>query len=182
MIRIALTIAVLAFPLALSLPGQEVERRGGAGPEMIPDGTGNPTAEATTDAEFIKRRAAQGSPVLDGKPVPMAANLYSLMAMSCFLEGNGKSVILPKGCILYRTPSLAINSPEKPASQPVGWQEFLASNRALVRCLEVTVDQIRGVVPIPPEALDSKGKPEAVLIATLRGSPVTVLTPKPAAP
>lgn len=180
--RITLTIAVLAFPLALSLPAQEEKRRAGIGPEMIPDGTGNPTAEAPTDAEFIKRRDAQGSPVLDGKPLPMAANSYSLMAMSCFLEGNGKAVILPKGCILYRAPSPMINCPEKPATHPVDWLEFLTANRALVRCLEVTEDQIRGVVPIPPEALDPQGKPEAVLIATLRGNPVTVLTPKSAAP
>ncbi len=180
--RIALATALLAFPLALPLPGQEVKRRAGTGPGMIPEGTGNPTAEVTTDAEFIKRRAAQGSPVLDSKPLPVAASPYSLMAMSCFLEGNGKAVILPKGCILYRTPSLAINCPEKPASHPVAWQEFLVANRALVRCLEVTVDQIRGAVPIPPEVLDPQGKPEAVLIATLRGNPVTVLTPKSAAP
>ncbi|RYD17567.1 MAG: hypothetical protein EOP88_25895 [Verrucomicrobiaceae bacterium] len=180
--RIALTLATLVFPLALTLPGQEVERRGGTGPEMIPEGTGNPTVEATTDAEFIKRSAAQGSPVPSGKPLPMAAHPYSLMAMSCFLESNGKAVILPKGCILHRTPSLAISCPEKPASQPVSWQEFLAANRALVRCLEVTEDQVRGAVPIPPEALDLKGKPEAVVIATLRGNPVTVLTPKAPAP
>jgi hypothetical protein len=179
--RIVVIIAFLAFPLVLSLPGQEVKRHAGTGPGMVPDGTGNPTSEATTDAEFIKRRTAQGSPVLDGKPLPMAAHPYSLMAMSCFLEGNGKTVILPKGCILYRTSSLVINCPDKPASHPVDWREFLSANRALVRCLEVTEEQIRGATPIPPEALDPKGKPEVVLIATLRGNPVTVLTPKSAA-
>ncbi|RYD26403.1 MAG: hypothetical protein EOP87_22800 [Verrucomicrobiaceae bacterium] len=112
----------------------------------------------------------------------MAADPYSLMAMSCFLEGNGKAVILPKGCVLYHTSSLAITSPERPPSQPVDWLEFLAANRAQVRCLEVTEDQIRGAVPIPPEALDPQGKSGTVLIATLRGNPVTVLTPKSAAP
>ncbi|RYD42426.1 MAG: hypothetical protein EOP85_11265 [Verrucomicrobiaceae bacterium] len=168
--------------MTLSLPGQNVERRSGTGLEMIPSGTGNPTAEATTDAQFIEQRAAQGTPVLDGKPLPTAANPYSLMAMSSFLESNGKTVILPKGCILYRPQSQAVTFPDKPASQPVDWLEFLAANRALVRCLEVSVEQIRGAAPIPPEALDPKGQPDAVIIATLRGNPVTVISPKPAAP
>lgn len=176
----------VAPPLGAGVPEPQAaepvvvqERAGGTGLSMMPKNVANPSIDAISDAQFEKlRRAASEKPVYS-KPIPLRENPYSLLSLSSFVENAGSSVILPKGCVVFCPPEFESRVVKTPTMELSDWQTFLAANRNWIRCIEVTEEQIQGRAKIPEESLLTYKKAKLLVIATLRGSPVTVLNPNP---
>lgn len=162
--------------------GQAPEPRvRGTGLAMVPPNVSNPTAEAMGDEELQRLRDGAVEQPFASKPVPSRQNSFSLEALSSFLTFGDRFTMLPKGCVVNLPAELESRMIAKPAGKITPWPEFLAANRNWIRCVEVSKDQVMGKVKIPDDALDAYRKAKVLVVACHEGSPITVLSPPPAA-
>ena len=69
------------------------------------------------------------------------------------------------------------------AGKPAAWPDFLVANRNWLATREVTLAQIRGEASFTAQDREAYAKAGRLVVATLRGNPVTVLvSPPPAQP
>ncbi len=160
---------------AAGLVQADEPRRGGTGPEVLPPGLRPPAHDLPGDAELKARRNAAGA--LTPKPVPLQWKGYGIAELSQFV-GQGKTfAIVPKGSVLFCPEALAARVLARPSGTLMPWPEFLVANRNWIATREVTLAQVRGEAPLTE--IDRKAFASAghLVIATLRGNPVTVLVP-----
>ncbi|MCW1883422.1 hypothetical protein OKA04_01695 [Luteolibacter flavescens] len=174
--RALLPLVVLGLFVSLSVRGEE-PRRSGKGLEVLPADLKAPNAEVTNDAAFIARRNAAGAG--DPKPVPKQAKGYGLAELSVFLSKGDTHTILPKGSIIYCPDKFSSLIANRAAGKPVAWPDFLIANRNWVSTHEVTLAQVRGEAPLSEEDRKAFATAGHLVVATLRGNPITVL-PVPA--
>ena len=163
-----------ALGLLASAPTRgEEPRPSGRGPEVLPPGLQPPASEVTNDEAFRARRNASGSTM--PKPVPTQAKSYSISDLSVFISHNETHAILPKGCVIFSPDALATRVSNRAAGKPVAWSEFLVANRNWISTHEVTLAQVRGEAPLSESDRKAFATVGHIVIATLRGNPVTVL-------
>jgi len=170
-----LALIFLGFPRKTSAAPET--RVGGTGLDRIPHQTGNPTADAMSDEELLKKRNAS-TPI---KALPPKPSAYGLLELSSILESNGTYALLPKGSILLCPDALRVKWVAQPTGKWISWTDFLTANRNWVQCHEVSAEEITGEKAIPAAVLEKYRKANLVIIATQRGNPVTVLPPPSAA-
>jgi len=176
---IIMGMSVIGMVLSSPLHAEDQPlRKSGIGPAMLPVELANPGVESISDEELLKRRGAASTQPFSGKPLPPKDSDYSLVALSCFLESNGHSTMLPKDSIIYCPGESATRRVTRPTSKLVPWPEFLMKNRNWIHCIEVSGSQIRGESAVPEETLAACRKLKVLAVACFHGNPVTVLPVK----
>jgi hypothetical protein len=108
-------------------------------------------------------------------PVPRQAKGYGIAELSVFIRHGDNHAILPKGSVIFRPDALATRVSNKAAGKPVAWNEFMVANRNWISTHEVTLAQVRGEAPLSEVDRRAFATAGRIVIATLRGNPVTVL-------
>jgi hypothetical protein len=163
-----------ALGLLASTPTRGDEpRRSGRGPEVLPPGLQPPANDVTNDEAFRARRNAAGN--ASPKPVPRQVKGYGIAELSVFINHGENHAILPKGSIIYCPDVLATRVSNKTGGKPIAWNDFLVANRNWISTHEVTLAQVRGEAPLSESDRKAFATAGHVIIATLRGNPVTVL-------
>jgi hypothetical protein len=175
-----LRFALLGLLASTSARGDE-PRPSGRGLEVLPPGLQPPAQEVTDDEALVARRDAAGT--MRPKPVPLRSKGYGVAELSTFIAGGDTHAILPKGSIVFCPDVLAARISSKAVGKPVAWPDFLHTNRNWITTREVTLPQIRGEKPFTVEDREAFAKAGRIVVATLRGNPVTVLvSPTPPQP
>lgn len=165
----------VALGLLASAPTRGDEpRRSGRGPDVLPPGLQPPANDVTNDEAFRARRIAAGTAM--PKPIPRQAKGYSIAELSVFISQGEAHTILPKGSVIFCPDDLATRVSNKAAGTPVAWNEFLVANRNWISTHEVTLAQVRGEAPLSENDRKAFATVGHIVIATLRGNPVTVLS------
>lgn len=160
------------------LAAEAPARKSGIGTAMIPENTRGPVAETITDEQLLAKRAAAEKGA-EAKAMPPRPQSFGLLEMSTIIQSGQDFLLLPKGSVLWCPPAFQNRIVTKPSGQMLGWQSFITANRNWVTHFEVTSSQITGKTPIPPEALARFAKGTSIVVATLNGSPVTVIASSP---
>lgn len=169
-----LLLAVAAANASGLAPAQELHPEG-AGPKVLPPDLPGPSNDLPNDEQLAAKRSASGA--VNPKILARRTKGYSLAELSLFVGTGETCVILPKGSLLFCPDSLAARVITKPDGTVMPWPEFLPANRAWITTHEVTVDQITGAKPISDSDKSYFRTAGKMVIATLRGNPVTVLVP-----
>lgn len=169
-------ITLLSLSLALSAAAQE-PRKQGIGPSVLPEGPLVPSKDLPGDEELAARRGASGATGV--KAVPKKARGFTLEALSQFVSQGEQSAILPKGSVIHCPDVLSTRLVAKPAGALMTWPDFLITHRAWITTHEVTLAQIMGDSPLSEAEQNSFRQGGKMVVATLRGNPVTVLPPAP---
>lgn len=170
----SLPLLFAALGLLASAPTRGDEpRRSGRGPEVLPPGLQPPANDSINDEAFRARRDAAGMAM--PKPVPRQMKGYSIAELSVFISHGERHAILPKGSVIFCPDGFAGRVSNKAAGTPVAWKEFLVANRNWITTHEVTLAQVRGEASISESDRKAFASAGHVVIATLRGNPVTVL-------
>lgn len=147
------------------------------GREALPAKLSAPSGRPVTDEELLARRgAATAEPI---KVVPPKVSDFSIRAMSMLLAYGDKAVLLPKGCVLWCPDALQSRVVTQTSGTLTPWAEFLPANRNWLGTFEVTSKQARGEEPIPEKTMTALKARNGVVVATLNGLPVTVLSSSP---
>jgi len=171
-------ILVIMAPATLA-SGQTPEHRSGIGPEMIPKETGSPSADVITDKEFLARRNAGSGESPGPKPIPPKSSPYGLLEMSTAIQSGSDFMLVPKGSVIWCPTQHQEKIVPHPVGKFIGWTSFVTANRNWITTLEVTKDQAFGKAPIAPEILERHHRGNLVVIATLNGSPITLVPHQP---
>lgn len=166
-----LSVAVVLLASA-STRGDE-PRRNGTGPEVLPPGLRPPASDVPDDSDLIARRDAAGA--TRPKPVPRQRNGYGIAELSVFVGIGETHAILPKGSVIFCPEIHTARLQPKAFGKPVAWPDFLAANRNWIATREVTLAQVRGEAPLSEADRKSFAAARRIVVATLRGNPVTVL-------
>ncbi|WP_435893838.1 hypothetical protein [Oceaniferula spumae] len=85
---------------------------------------------------------------------------------------------MPKNSILFLPDKLKTRVVEKPSGKFVLWPFFKLRNQQWIWTYEVTLDQAKGIKPLPKGTLEQFSKLNRVVVALYRGHPVSVIPPK----
>lgn len=166
--------------LVVTCSGEETPRASGIGLKMIPENTGAPTADVSTDEAFLARRAKATANAPAQRPLPPQPRAFGLMEMSSAIQSGTGFILVPKGSVLFQPARLNDKRVAKPLGKLMDWSEFMRSNRSWITTYEVTSDQVTGKTPIPPDDMERFQKGGCIVLATFQGGPITVI--KPASP
>jgi hypothetical protein len=182
--RTFLLFLAVAAANAGALASAQEPRPEGTGPKVLPPDLAPPSSDLPNDEQLEARRSAGGA--ARPKPVARREKSYSLAELSQFVGEGPNCVILPKGSVLFCPDAMAARVLSKPAGTMTAWTDFLTANRNWITTHEVTVAQVTGEKPISEDTRASFKAAGKMVIATLRGNPVTVLvspaTPAPPSP
>lgn len=173
--HLILTFATLAIPVS----AQTTERRSGIGPEMLPRETGSPSTDVITDQEFIDRRNAGTGSSPAPKPIPPKPSSYGLLEMSTAIQSGANFMLIPKGSVIWCPSEHQGKIVQHPAGKFTDWTSFVTANRNWITTMEVTKEQAFGKAPLALEIIERHRKGTLVVIATLNGSPITLIPYQP---
>ncbi len=153
--------------------------KSGHGIEFLPAERLAPVGKATSDRQLTtERENAKFGGFAQEKTQPEG---WDLLKYSDFLGKDGKYVILPKNSVIYVPESLEATRLASPEGRMIPWMEFLRNHRSIISTLDVTMDQVYGKKPLPPETLEMAAKNKLIVIAVYNGNPITVIkAPDPA--
>lgn len=157
----------------------ETPRRSGTGIDKIPTGAGTPVTDVTNDERLsqLRAKALENQPA--PKPEPPRTSSFSLTEMSTIVQGDTHFALLPKGSVLWCPPALEKRITKRPSGTATDWLTFLAENRSWIINHEVTRDQVTGKAPIAEATAEHFRKRGMLVVATLEGGPVTVISRQP---
>lgn len=114
-----------------------------------------------------------------GEDPPVVNSGSNLLDTSDLITFNGQTTLVPKNAIIKIPDKFAgrINNHQQGA-KIADWLQFLTANRGWITAVEVTLAQAKGEVPVSPELMDPASKNANLLVAVIRGGPVSVLPPK----
>lgn len=115
----------------------------------------------------------------EGDDPSVANNVGNLLENSELITFNGETTLVPKNAII-KTPEKftdRINN-HKEGAKIVGWLDFLASNGGWITTIEVTLAQAKGEDPVSPDLMETVSKNGNLLVAVLKGGPISILPPK----
>jgi hypothetical protein len=129
------------------------------------------------------RRANSRDPLRElGKPVgkvdedPAKAILrQDLIKDSTILCYRGFLTLVPKQAVLHVPEALAGRIGAQPGAQVKTWPEFYRMNRGWLREMEVSPEQSRGQSPISEETREAFTSGNAIVIATFKSGPISVM-------
>lgn len=111
----------------------------------------------------------------DGPKMPPRNDLY---ANSVLLSDGSYHTLLPKRALLHVPEALQGRVVEEPEGRLLLWPDFLKRNRNWLVGQEVTFETAKGEQPFSQEEMDIFRRNNLVVVAVLRGSPISVLPPK----
>jgi hypothetical protein len=98
----------------------------------------------------------------------------SLINQSEILNDGIHWTLVPKGAVLHIPPAFSDRVGAKPLGKLLTWTEFLTANRNWLFTEEVTLDLAAGKKPFALSRQEAWNKGNKVVIAVLRGGPISV--------
>lgn len=145
-------------------------------------------ASAPPTAQEIAKKQARTYPDGDGRelfdgeapPARMAVGLdEGLISRSTIISSGRYWTIVPKGAVLH-VPKLYHNRVDsKRKGRLIPWRQFFAMNRSWITAQEVTMEVATGSEALSDKAKVSHHKVGRLVVAVLKGGPISVLKPKP---
>ncbi|NNJ87183.1 MAG: hypothetical protein HKP20_08430 [Akkermansiaceae bacterium] len=127
-------------------------------------------AEPKQGSEEIKK--------ITGKKPLVTVKHTTLYKNSHIIVNRGEHTIIPKRSILVLPDRLKSRVTKKPSGKFVLWPEFKKTNQDWIWTFEVTLDQAKGITPLPEGRMKDLAKLNRVVVALYRGNPVSVLPPR----
>jgi len=144
-----------------------------------------PMRDIPTHEQLVARRSAEKQaspfanqdfePVEKEDPALAAKERGDLLSQSEFLCNMGMMTLLPKRSVLHVPDRLAERQRPKDNANIVTWPQFQVKNRTWITTLEVSRLQAEGKEPISEQKMESLLQTGDVIIATMGGSPISVL-------
>jgi hypothetical protein len=132
--------------------------------------------QKTTPLAAIPKPHATGQKTVVARP-----GGQSLIEQSDVLNDGINWTLVPKGAVLHVPQPFASRVGSKPLGTLLTWPEFLKVNRSWLFTEEVVIEQAAGKRPIPPSRNEAWNKLGKVVVAVLRGGPISV-RPEPTTP
>lgn len=129
----------------------------------------------------VNAETAQGSEEkkkTSGKKALVKVKHTSLYKNSHIIVNRGQHTIIPKKSILVLPDRLKTRVVEKATGKFVLWPNFKHTNQDWIWTFEVTLDQAKGITPLPDGRIKDLAKLNRVVVALYKGNPVSVLSPK----
>ena len=130
----------------------------------------------SAQAEPVTGASENKKPLTGKKPIVKVKHT-SLYKNSHIISHRGEHAIIPKRSILFIPESLKSRVIEKPTGKFVLWPFFKQRNQDWIWTYEVTLDQAKGIKPLPEGKLKQFEGLNRMVVALYRGNPVSVLTP-----
>ena len=127
-------------------------------------------ADTTQGAEEKKK--------ISGKKPIVTVKHTTLYKNSHIIVNRGEHTIIPKRSILFLPERIKTRVVEKPTGTFVLWPTFKRNNQNWIWTYEVTLDQAKGITPLPEGKIKDFAKLNRMVVALYRGNPVSVLPPK----
>jgi hypothetical protein len=122
-------------------------------------------------------------PPAQGADPSVENRVGNLLENSDILSFNGLTTLVPKSAlVLVPEKFKATVNNHQAGSKIVSWLDFYSVNRGWISTVEVTFAQARGEEPVSPETLATLGESGNMIVAVLKGGPISVLPPKKEAP
>jgi hypothetical protein len=99
----------------------------------------------------------------------------SLLDQSDIISFNGVATLVPKRAIIQVPKNLKSRITYEPGAKLMHWADFYALNRAWITTIEVSEAQAEGNNPLAEETQQKMVKSGALIIATFKGGPISVL-------
>lgn len=173
----ALNTFIAALILAPAVMAQ-APSGSGHGIEFLPTERKSPVGKAITGAEIeAQRKAAEFGGFAQEAP---AVKGWDVLEYSDFIGMDGKYVILPKNSVIHVPDALKGNILAAPAGEMLSWNEFVTRYRGLVTHMDVSLEEVSGAKPIPPERLEAVARTGLIVVAVYERNPITVIRPESA--
>jgi hypothetical protein len=121
--------------------------------------------------------AYENTPPVVTPPTPVERKSFS--DQISFLTDGQLTVMIPKGALIHAPAKHRISVQEKAKGKLVEWDEFLLANRNAIRLEPVGADQLEGISPIGPKAMELVIKANLPTLATYQNRVVSLPTPRP---
>jgi len=123
-------------------------------------------------------RGAEEKKKVSGKKALVSVKHTTLYKNSHIIVNRGQHTIIPKKSILVLPEHLKSRVADKPSGEFILWPDFKRSNQDWIWTLEVTLNQAKGITPLPEKKIKDLEKLNRVVVALYLGNPVSVLPPK----
>jgi len=135
-------------------------------------------------AQAAERAVKPAENAVDPSKGNKPASLMSRSEILCF---EGIATMVPKRAIINKPKALEERMSLSDGARLTSWTQFYEANRGWIKTMEVTRQQAEGNEPFSEEAIKSLQGSSAVVVATFRGAPISVLPlknpePKPESP
>ncbi|QIF04780.1 hypothetical protein [Roseimicrobium sp. ORNL1] len=173
----AMAVAAASFVLG-ALPAHS------QAPGARPDSLRPPMGEVTTAAEF-QRKIQASKTIGEYKSVPRDPSLGEQEVKNdpnedCILLYDGSSYTrVPIGSVLALPANYRNRVIDKPKGPLLPWPDFLAKNKDWVGGWEVPMKMVYGDADQSKIVMKALSQDTRVLVALLKGNPITVLEPEP---
>ena len=136
------------------------------------------TTDPMKDAELRKR---QEKPLFSGIASLSSESKPERVPpeTSDYIHFDGFCTFLPKKAIIHVPDHLSSHVVSNPKGRIVEWQVFYRKNLNRVKSLEISLHEAAGKQPIAKRKLDSTSGSAQIVVAVLRGSPVSLNTVSP---
>ena len=121
------------------------------------------------------------SDVSTDKQAQAKPKLSPLYLNTHILTVRGKHTIIPKGSLIYLPAKDKSKVIETPSGKFVFWPDFFEKNQSWLWTYEVSLEQAKGLKPIPEAKLEAFKQIGRTVVATYKKSPISILAP-PAPP
>ena len=138
--------------------------------------------DVITHRELMAQQAASKEPPplsafekAEGEDPAKGSRPQDILKSSDFLSYSGMATLIPKHALVYVPDLLKTRATIKDGLKIVTWPDFHAKNRSWITTVEVTRQQAEGLEPLDEEKMESIRKTGDVIVATMKGSPISVL-------
>lgn len=120
------------------------------------------------------------TPPVIATPTPAPVERQNFSDRISFLTDGQLTVMIPKGALIHTPASHRISVQEKIQGKLVEWDEFFIANRSAIRLEPVNADQLQGITPLDPKAMERVIKANLPTLASYQNR--IVLLPAPSQP
>lgn len=161
------TVAAMLFMTASALQAEQPVMRDAATHDQLAR-----AMQQSQQADPMKSLPASNAP-------DASLNLpKDLVSQSDFISFSGAATLVPKHAILKVPAGHADRIRFQEGSRILSWPEFFAANRNWITTIEITPEQAGGKAHLSKESSDVIAKSSNLIVATYRGGPISLLSPK----
>jgi len=130
------------------------------------------------DTHSQNSSGAQESKTTTGKKPMVKVKHTTLYKNSHILVYRDKHTIIPKNSIIVLPERLKSRVLSEPDGEFILWPEFKIANRDWIWTFEVSLDQAKGLAPLPEDRVKDLSKLNRVVVSLYKGNPVSILPAK----
>lgn len=170
---------VVGLALALSPQLRAAEEDEAKPKKVMRDAADHDSLVATAREQMAKRVDPFATMEhAEGEDPSVVNRPQDLIARSDILCFNGLATLVPKRAIIHIPAAYQSRKGIQQGARIVNWSEFAVRNRNWVRQHEVDRATAEGRTPFDEETREQFQKSSQVIVATMRGGPISVLPPQ----